>query len=165
MSIVHCSPPTLPNNPTGADLTYFVRKFENYLTITDAKENHKLPLLLNSLGRDGLNVYDGLNKPKDTYATAIDRLKEYFIGSSSILLKRKIFLESRQEVNETITSYACRLGRLIAECNFTNSAELLRDIFVIGVKNDRLGERLLTEDASKLTFDEAVAKATAVERA
>ena len=42
---------------------------------------------------------------------------------------------------------------------------MLRDIFVIGVRDDRLGERLLSEDASTLTFEEAINRAEAFERA
>ena len=45
------------------------------------------------------------------------------------------------------------------DCNFSDSATMLRDIFVIGVANDRLGKHLLTEDASTLTFDAAVERA------
>ena len=42
---------------------------------------------------------------------------------------------------------------------------MLRDIFTIGVYNDSLGERLLTENAATITLDDAVAKAETVERA
>ena len=59
-----------------------------------------------------------------------------------------------------------RLRRLAQECDFGTSAyTLLRDIFVIRVRNNRLGERLLSEDAAELTFDTALTKAEAFERA
>ena len=42
---------------------------------------------------------------------------------------------------------------------------LLRDIFVIGTYDDRLGEKLLAEDESALTFELAVRKSEAFDRA
>ena len=77
--------PILPANPKSGDFTYFVRLFENYVEIVEAKDATKLPLLLNCLGRDGLSIYDGLKDPKSKYDDAKDRLLEYFSGKTSIL--------------------------------------------------------------------------------
>lgn len=160
-----CPQPLLPANPKESDFTYFLRQFDNYLTIVEAKEKQKLPLLLNAIGRDGLNIYDGLKEPKQSYTDAVTRLKEYYVGSSNILIKRKLFFNARQNTGESCEAFACRLRKLASECSFTDSSELLRDIFVIGVSNDRLGERFLSEDPTKLTFDAAVTKSCAYERA
>ena len=45
------------------------------------------------------------------------------------------------------------------------SSMLLRDIFVCGVSSSVLGERLLAEDATKLTFETAIQMAESFERA
>ena len=160
-----CPLPILPANPRSADYHYFIRQFDNYLVIATVQEAARLPLLMNALGRDGIAIFDGLADPKDTLAAAKARLSEYFSGKSSILLRRKQFFEARQQSMESIPEYVCRLRRLAKDCAFTDCATMLRDIFVIGVSNDRLGENLLTEDASTLTFDTAVAKAETIERA
>ena len=50
------------------------------------------------------------------------------------------------------------------ECEFANIATtLMRDIFVVAIHDDHLGEHLFAEDASQLTFDMALAKAEAFE--
>ena len=158
--------PLLPANPKPADWEYFCRQFENYLIIVGVTENQKLPLLLNSLGRDGLAIFDGLPDPKNKFVEAIAHFKTHFSGKSSILLRRKRFYEARQEINESISDFGCRLRRLARECDFgVQSATLLRDIFVIGVRDDLLGERLLAEDSKTLTFESALARAEAAERA
>lgn len=158
--------PLLPACPQELDFTYFHRQLENYFLIIKADADVQLPLLLNSLGRDGTDIYDGLPEPKNTYPDAVLRLKEYFGGKTSILLRRKEFLQARQSQKETITEFTCRLRRLAKDCNFGASTnELLRDIFVCGVRDDKLGEKLLTEDASTLTFELAIRKAEAFERA
>lgn len=157
--------PILCANPKESDWKFFKRQFENYLKIVKADDSQKLPLFHNCIGRDGLLIYDGLPTPKDTYADTLAKFDEHFSGRTSVLLKRKNFYEAKQGPTETATDFACRLRRLVAECDLDSCAStLLRDIFVIGVANDRLGERLLAEDAKTLTFELAVAKAEAFER-
>ena len=165
--VVGYQPPLLSPNPKREDWQFFKRLFENYLAIVEAKEEAKLPLLQNALGRDGLSIFDGLPKPTgaDTYELAVKRCDTYFSVTSSVLLNRKRFFQARQGPSETSAEFAGRLRRLSADCQFSNASEMLRDVFVIGVRNDHLGERLLSEDASKLTFEAAVNRAETVERA
>ena len=156
--------PCLSSNPKSQDWTYFSRLFTNYLLIVKADEDQALPLLMNCLGRDGLDVYDGLAQPKSTYEEVMERFAQHFDCRTSVLLKRKAFFEARQTSSESATNFACRLRHLARECKFgANQEDLLRNIFVCGVYNDRLGERLLAEDESKLNFDTALAKAEAFE--
>ncbi len=158
--------PLFPTNPKADDWDFFQRQFGNYIAIVEAKEEQKLPLFLNCLGRDGLMLYDRLPAPKTLYEDAIAWFTEHFSGRTSVLLKRKQFYEAHQGHQESISNFAVRLRRLTHECEFANDATtLMRDIFVVGIYDDRLGERLLAEDASKLTFDMALAKAEAFERA
>jgi len=156
-STLQISPPILLTNPKSSDFKYFKRQFENYLLIVSASEAQKLPLLLNSLGIDGLNIYDGLNDPKTTFTNALLRLEEYFDGKSSILVRRKQFYEAKQLTYESVSEFAVRLRRLAKECEFpaSSSTDLLRDIFVIGVRrNARLAEHMAT--ITTLTFDVAL---------
>ena len=158
--------PMLPAAPKAEDWDYFYRQFSNYLVIVDATAAQRLPLFLNCLGRDGLLLFDGLPNPKTTYEEAVERFAHYFTGRTSILLRRKQFYEARQEPLESVSSFAVRLRRLSQECDFgANATILMRDIFVVGIKDDRLGERLLAENATELTFDLALTKAEAFERA
>ena len=158
--------PILPASPKVDDWEYFHRQFTNYLVIVDATAAQRLPLFLNCLGRDGLLLYNGLPEPKTTYEETVERFAHYFTGRTSILLRRKQFYEARQGHQESASSFAVRLRRLSQECDFgVNVSTLMRDIFVVGIKDDRLGERLLAENATDLTFDLALTKAEAFERA
>ena len=159
--------PRLTGNPRAEDYEFFQRQLTSYFEIAEiTNDSKRLQILLYSLGRDGLNVFDGLKEPKDTYENAILRLKEFFNGRSSILLRRKDFYQTRQLPTETVTEFSCKLRRLGKECEFgANLHTMLRDIFVIGVKDNTLGERLLSEDSSTLTFEAALQKAEAFERA
>ena len=135
------TPPCLVANPKTQDWNYFSRQFQNYLQIVRAESDQELPLLLNCLSRDGLDIYDGLAEPKTTFEQVFARFEQHFGCRTSILLKRKAFFEARQTSTESATNFACRLRRPAKECNFgANQEELLRDIFVCRVHNDRLGE-------------------------
>ena len=158
--------PVLPANPKDGDWKYFIRQFDNYIVICAATAAQQLPLLLNCLGRDGIDIFDGLPAPKGTLEDVKARFAEHFNCRKSLLLRRKAFYTATQGQFEAATDYACRLRRLATDCDFGEAqSALLRDIFVIGVCSDRIGERLLTEDASTLTFEGALARAEAAERA
>ena len=93
-------------NPRQVDYGFHKRQLTNYFLIAETKDATKLPILLNSLGRDGLDIFDGLAEPKTTYDEAIDRLDNFFTGKTSVLLRRKEFYQARQAPNESITEYA-----------------------------------------------------------
>ncbi len=162
--LVSC--PKLPNNPKEDDYRHFKRLLNNYFNIADTPKEKRVYVLQSSLGRDGLDIYDGLPDPKSSYDEAMKGLDNCFTGKSSVLLRRKNFYNCKQASSETIGEFACRLRRVARDCNFGNSlTETLRDIFVLGVYDNNLGEKLLSEDDTTLTFDLAVKRAEAHERA
>ena len=157
--------PLLTPNPTSTDFTYFKREFANFCQIIQLDDSLKLQMLQNCLGRDGIDILDGLPAPKDKFEEALKRLEEHFGTASSLLLKRRKFYMAKQEQNEPATMFAVRLRRLAQECDFSDPSFLLRDMFVMNIHNDALGERLRSEDATTLTFGAAVNKAETFERA
>ena len=158
--------PKLVPNPKEADSLFFHRQLELYYQIAGTSDDGRLAVLTFSLGRDGLAILDGLPAPKATYNEVVSRFQSYFGGRSSILLKRKEFYQATQYPQESVTDFACRLRRMAADCQFGNdTSTMCRDILVIGVADNALGERLLSENASTLTFDDALRKAEAFERA
>ena len=86
-------PPLLPSNPKSQDWAYFAWQFANHLLIVKADEGQKLPLLLNCLGRDGTDIFDGLADPKSTYADVLEQFQKHFDCRTSVLIKRKAFFE------------------------------------------------------------------------
>jgi len=159
--------PILPANPRSDDWRFFKRQFENFLTIVKAGEDQQAAYLLNAISRDGLEIYDGLPTPKKTYEEIVARFDEYFCGRTSVLLNRKIFFAAKQAPEESVTQFACRIRRLIQDCDFKTdmATMLLRDIFVCGLSAAVLGERLMAMESSKLTFEKALQMAESFEHA
>ena len=127
--------------PKSQDWAYFAWQFANYLLIVKADEGQKLPLLLNCLGGDGTDIFDGLADPKSTYADILEQFQKHFDCRTSVLIKRKAFFEAGQTSAESATNFVCCLRHLAIDYNFgMNQADLLHDIFVCGDYNNCLGE-------------------------
>ena len=165
MATQHFPHPRLPTNANFTDFKYFKRQLDMYFEIMKIDQSIKLPVLLSCLGHEDLSIYDGLPDPKSSFDESIKRLEEYFSASTSLIIHRKEFYEARQNKNESASQFAVRLRKMATECKFTNSAEMLRDIFIICVSDNQLGERFLMEDLDKLTFEVAVNKAEIIEKA
>ena len=158
--------PQLPSNPKGEDWRFFIRQFETYCKYYKVDKTEKANLLEMCLGHDGLDLLDGLPEPKTLYEDIVSAMNSYFKIHSSVLLRRREFLHASQGSSESASEFACRLRRLVQDCAFTaDKQSLLRDVFVIGIKDSRLGERLLAEDPAVLTFENALQKAEAWEMA
>lgn len=127
------------------------------LLIIEATDGQKLPILLSCLLRDGSDILDGLPEPKTTVVELTERFDCYFNCLASLLLRRKAFYTVVQGQNERATDYTFRLRRLAKYCEFGSSQEtVLRVIFVIVIRHDATAERLISEDASLVTFEGAV---------
>ena len=159
-------PPMLPSNLKLSDWEFFLCQLSSFFVISDVPDKKMFDVALHLLGPDGINIYDGFKEPKNTFDSLCERFKEYFSGGSSVLLHRKRFMQASQQSNESIAQFAGRLRRMAVFCCYDKINSILcRDVFVAGVHNDRIGERLLIEDFNTLTFDAAIAKAETIERA
>ena len=52
--------------------------------IVDAQDEAKLPILLNSLSHNALDIFDGLPEPKNTLRDVITAFSAYFGEKSSV---------------------------------------------------------------------------------
>ena len=157
----------MASNPTREDFEYFLKVFENELVLNKSDKAHYFRLLQNHLGRDGLSILDGLPEPKLTYEEAVQRLREYFHPKTSALAERRNLWRSCQEGGETVTEWACRVRKLVNRCGFPKeyNEEAMRDVFLFGLNEKRIAERLMDQDITELNFATAQGRAEAMERA
>ena len=78
--------PYLGAHPKAANWTYFLHQLENFFVIVDARDEAKLPILLNSVSHDALDIFDGLPEPKNTLHNVTTSFSAYFSEKSSVLL-------------------------------------------------------------------------------
>ena len=83
-----------------------------------------------------------------------DALSEHCNPAPSVIVERFNFYMYRQEPNQSISDFIARLKKLSQYCEFGDTIEdMLRDITVVGVADDRIRRRLLSE--KKLKFQQA----------
>ena len=66
-----------------------------------------------------------------------------------------------------MTEWACRVRKLVNRCGFPKeyNEEAMRDVFIFGLNEKRIAERLMDQDISELNFATAQGRAEAMERA
>ena len=151
----------------------WVKTFDNYLLavgLDEAKEEARCrALLISCLGVEGQRILYTFDSA--TVASLADLkkvMKAYFVGSSSKWTHRLKFNERKQKPGESIEKFTADLRQIAASCDFKPSSDPLNEALlgqlIIGITDNRVREKLLLQDDSKLTFATAVETAKEYER-
>ena len=100
-------------------------------------------------GPDGTNV-----RGENDYDTVVAKFTDHFVPKKNIIHERFIFQERKQQPEETVEEYLRALQTLVKTCSYSDSAEQVRDRFVIGLKDVTVKLKLQLD--STLTLDKAV---------
>ncbi|XP_024081037.1 uncharacterized protein K02A2.6-like [Cimex lectularius] len=164
MSTSVLPPPVMFNHESGS-WTLFLKRLGNlFITYNVSDENIKKAYLLASLGDSTYNLLISLCIPSDpeetnvTFKNIADLLSNHFKPVRAILCYRQDFYSARQEEDENVTVFSARLRTLASYCAFGPELDnLLRDIFIMGLRDSNVKNRLMEEDVSKPDFDFAKA--------
>ncbi|CAH8582717.1 unnamed protein product [Dicrocoelium dendriticum] len=162
---VYWSDPTL--RPTESAWAQWKTSFTNYLDLLPAAANYtegqKLKLLRHLLGDEGQRQFDALElQSQDTLTKALEVLDKSWGQRTNLFMARLKFGRLTQEPSETLDGFVDRLIRGVRPCEYPtipkNRIEgvMLVQQLISGITNNRIRECLLSEDASKLTWDKAV---------
>ena len=118
--------------------------------ISEKGDATRVATLLTVIGNEALDVYDtfvwatvGDDKK---IAKVLEKFDEHCEPRKNVTYERYIFFTRAQETGETIDQYVTTLKRLSDTCEFGTSKEtLIKDRIVLGVKNQKIRERLLRE--------------------
>ncbi|XP_039283436.1 uncharacterized protein LOC120351185 [Nilaparvata lugens] len=158
-----------PNSPTALqEWNFWLKTFENFIASFDEEDiddESKLRLLTNFLSH---SVYQTI-ADKNSYTSAIDALKSAYVKPINEIFARHKLATRKQSSDETIDQYNQALQQLSKNCGFadvdseTHRKTYIRDSFIRGLSSHQIRLRLLEFD--KLTLDEAIEKARALESA
>ena len=87
----------------------------------------------------------------------VEKFEEFCIGETNETYERFMFNRRNQEENESIEQYVTAIRKLAQTCNyFCNSLSdsLIRDRFVLGIRDKTIRKKLLQE--RKLTLSSAL---------
>ena len=147
--------------------SYFER-FKLFCTANDVLDEKKVPILLSMVGAKTFNLIRTLCAPEDVSKKTLDQLNEIITKHLSpkpiIIAERYRFHKRHQEVGESVADYVATIKKLSEHCEFnTYLNDALRDKLVLGLRNETIVKRLLSE--ADLTFDRAQQIAIAMETA
>ncbi|CAB0020543.1 unnamed protein product [Nesidiocoris tenuis] len=126
-------------------------------SVTDpvVKKNY----LLASLGDDVYNLLHSLCVPKEpehpdyTFENLIAALTAHLRPVRSLFSARQNFYRATQSEGETVPEFSARVRQLASECEFGKELDVVcRDIFIMGLRNERVKDRLFEEDPTKADF-------------
>lgn len=132
--------------------------FDSKFTLGQLNERRKVGILMSALGRDGIEVYDTLFTTEEAplFATILTRFDEFCLPRKNTVFERSVYFRLAQKPDQKIDTFILELKRQAALCEFASveRENLIRDMLVIGIRDDKLREELLRD--AELNLDKAI---------
>lgn len=137
--------------------------------IDDAGKNKRAAMLVTALGREILELLISLNisdKDMEDPDVIINKLDVHFKPRVNLAYERLIFNRRTQKPDETMEEFINELRRLskscdfgCAQCRIDTGSSMIADRIIVGARDDRLRQHLLTIENQSLDNVIKVAKA------
>jgi hypothetical protein len=98
------------------------------------------------VGEDVNEIFDTLEGTGEDFATARQKLKNYFATKKNTEYEVYKFRQAKQSANETIDSFHTRLRQLAHNCEFTENDREVKSQIIQGCQSTRLRRKALRED-------------------
>ena len=136
----------------------FYQKWSNYEIAAgvEPKSNKvRVAALLSIIGDEAVDLYETFEWDQDADKWKLDEVVKKFKGycqpRANVLFETYRFSVRKQEENENIDSYVTALRQLAEPCEFTDKDRRIRDQVVLGLRDNRVRERILREANPDLT--------------
>jgi len=156
----------LNGSSANAEWKSFKQAWNNYEIASGVHEKEdkvRVATFLHVAGPNALEKYNGFifenNEDKLKMDVIIEKFDADCLSKTNVVAERLKFLKRRQQDNETCDQFVTQLRVLVSTCNYINPEEMLRDQFILQVRNNSLREKLLDyaqEHADNLTFQKAI---------
>ncbi|KAG6438935.1 hypothetical protein O3G_MSEX000343 [Manduca sexta] len=140
------------------------QKFEIYVEANDLEkvsEKKKLAIFLNAIGDTGLEIYNSFNvdRTTETLKSVVEKFDSKFNACKNETVERYNFFTRIQKFEETFDEYVTSLNNLSCSCNFDTLKEsLVKDMFIIGIRNANIKEKLLQRKIADVNEAVEIAK-------
>ena len=116
------APPPLNVKKGSDEWKLFKQMWTNYCIVarlSDDEEDYKGALFLQTLGQEGLIVYNGMQLEENhTLDDIINAFDNHFIGKTNETYERYAFNKRDQKTDELVEDYIAALRTLASTCNF-----------------------------------------------
>lgn len=125
------------------------------------EENRKRAILLNTLSEECYVIVKSLCVPdlpsEISFEDLLKILQGHFAQVKSLFSERLKFYTAKRQANESVSEWEATVKRLASTCGFGNELQtVMQDVFVIGINDDKIMDRLFEEDATKNKFSKIV---------
>src|SRR5436190_10931815 len=154
---------------TCEDFDSFLDRFNIYIELRDVPESKKVQVFICSIGPRLYQLLKNLLYPLTYENQTLDNLqkllKTHLAPRPLIIPSRHTLLNRKQHEGETVTQYITELRKLAPPCRYEADMLniILRDVFVSGLRNKAILDRLFEED--DISLDHTIEIATAIEKA
>ena len=129
------------------------QELDFYLAATekDQKDNKvQSSILLTCIGAQGREIYNTFtfndNEDKMNFDLLIKKFDEHCLPKKNVTLVRHKFFTYKQREGQSFHEFVIQLKRLSSDCEFGELKDsLIRDTIIIGIRYERLRERMLRE--------------------
>ena len=151
------------------DFESFIQRFNAYLDLKNIPNEKKLNSFIIAIGPKLFQLVKDLLYP-DTYENKSlleiqTLIKEHISPRPLMIPSRHTLLNRKQQEGENITQFITQLRKLAPSCRYpaTMLSTILRDVFVGGLKDKNILDRLFEED--DISLDKTLEIALAIEKA
>lgn len=149
-------------DPKVSNFSIFSERLKQFFVankITDP--DRKKAILLNTLSEDCYILVRNLCVPvlpeEKTMEELVKILSDHFSSVKSHFAERLKFYNAKRQPHESVNDWQAKVKSLASNCKFSTELQVvMRDIFVIGINDDKIMDRLFEESVSRLAFDQAV---------
>ena len=167
---LNCQQPEPFDFKTPASWPGWIRRFERYRDVSNlhrCRESRQVNALIYCMGSQADEILEA-SLLKEHERVKYEDVKKYFdlyfIGKKNVIYERAKFNLRIQLEEEMVNEFVTQLQLLAAPCEYgTLRDELVRDRFVVGLKDKKLSEALQMEP--NLTLEQAIQKAKQKEEA
>ncbi|UYV72089.1 hypothetical protein LAZ67_9001784, partial [Cordylochernes scorpioides] len=109
----------------------------------------QVAIFMTAMGREAQNIFKSFNlnnADKNNLSIVKDKFNDYFSPKLNTTIERFKFNQMKQNEDESFNDFLTRIKLQIANCKYAvMSDELLKDRIVVGIINNEIRERLLSE--------------------
>ncbi|GFV60535.1 uncharacterized protein K02A2.6 [Trichonephila clavipes] len=147
----------------------FIERFETYLDVQNVPIANRAKVFVSSLSAKLYQLLKNLLAPDIPSDQTLDKLKDalkkHLTPKPLIIPSRHKFLNRKQTAGEGITTYIAELRALAMNCDYDKDMLniMLRDVFVSGLRDKMILDRLFEED--NINLEKTLNIALAMEKA
>ncbi|GBL76949.1 Uncharacterized protein K02A2.6 [Araneus ventricosus] len=147
----------------------FFERFQTYLDVQNIPADSRAKVFISSLSAKLYQLLKNLLAPDLPSDQNLDKLKnvlkQHLTPKPLIIPSRHKFLNRKQNEGESINSYIAELRALAINCDYDNNMLniMLRDVFVSGLRDKAILDRLFEED--NIDLEKTLQIALAMEKA